>query len=49
MWSAALAMRPGYLIDKFLDWIEELSNTMVAAQADTLALTEARIEARRDR
>jgi hypothetical protein len=49
VWDAALATRPGHLIDKFLDWIEELSNTMVAAQPDTPALIEVRIEARRDR
>ena len=47
--AAALAMRPGHLIDKVLDWVEELSTTMVAAQPNTLALIEARIEARRDR
>jgi len=47
--AAALAMRPGHLIDKVLDWLEELSTTMVAAQPNTLALIEVRIEARRDR
>ena len=49
VWGAALAMRPGHLIDKVLDWVEELSTTMVAARPNTLALIEVRIESRRDR
>ena len=42
--GAALSMSPSYLIDKFLDWIEELSGTMVPAQVEVLV----RIEERRD-
>lgn len=49
IWNAALAMSPGYLIDRFLDWMEELSITMVPAQADRLACIEVRTEARLDR
>ena len=49
VWGAALAMRPGHLIDKVLDWVEELSTTMLAAQADRLALIEVRTEPQRDR
>jgi len=44
MWGAALSMSPARLIDKFLDWIEQLSEAMVPAQAEELV----RIEARRD-
>jgi hypothetical protein len=44
MWGAALLMSPGYLIDKFLDWIEELSEAMVPARVEELV----RVEARRD-
>lgn len=49
MWDAALARSPGYLIDKLLDWIEELSNTVVVAQPDSLALIEVRTEHLRNR
>ncbi len=49
MWRAALATSPGYLIDKFLDWIEHLSNTMLPAQANGLVCIEAQAEVRRDR
>jgi hypothetical protein len=49
VWDAALAMKPGYLIDKFLDWIEELSSALVSAQVHELALIEARTERLRDR
>jgi hypothetical protein len=45
MWCAALAMSPGTLIDKFLDWIEEVSVAMVPARTDGLACTAVRSEA----
>ena len=46
MWDAALLMlSPGCLIDKFLDWIEELSVAMVPARTDGLACTAVRNEA----
>jgi hypothetical protein len=32
VWGTALSMRPGSLIDKFLDWVEELSGAIVPAQ-----------------
>ena len=48
VWDAALAMSPGDLIDKFLDWVEELSNTMVVARSDALALIKIRSETQRD-
>ena len=37
MWNAALAMSPSYLIDKFLDWVEELSIAKTPAQVNGLA------------
>jgi hypothetical protein len=49
MRDAALATRPGYLIDKFLDWVEQLSSTIPSAQLDRLALIEIRTERLRDR
>ena len=48
IWRAALAMRPGHLIDEFLDWIEETSSAMVSARVHELALIEARTDRRRD-
>jgi hypothetical protein len=47
--AAALATSPGYLIDKFLDWIEQLSVTMVPAQMDGLVCIEIRTERLHDR
>ena len=44
VWGAAFSMSPVRLIDKFLDWIEQLSEAMVPAQAEELV----RIETRRD-
>ena len=44
MWGAAVSMSPVCLIDKFLDWIEPLSEAILPAQAEELV----RIEARRD-
>ena len=49
VWDAALAIRPGHLIDKFLDWIEELTSTMVPARGDGLVCIEVRTDVRRDR
>ncbi|HZR88870.1 MAG TPA: hypothetical protein VFB02_18825 [Bradyrhizobium sp.] len=49
MRDAAFATRPGYLIDKFLDWVEQLSSTIPSAQLDRLALIEIRTERVRDR
>ena len=46
MWGAALLMlNPGCLIDKFLDWLEELSETLVPARIDELACNRVRAEA----
>ena len=46
MWGAALLMlSPGCLIDKFLDWLEELRGAMVPAQIDGLAGNAERTEA----
>jgi hypothetical protein len=39
---AALSMSPGLLIDKFLDWLEELRGAMALAEIDRLARNEAR-------
>jgi hypothetical protein len=43
---AALATSSRYLIDKFLDWIEQLSIVMAPAQVNRLACIEARTKAR---
>jgi hypothetical protein len=42
MWVAALSMSPGHLVDKFLDWLEELSGAMAFAEIDKLARNELR-------
>ncbi len=39
---AALSMSPGHLVDKFLDWLEELRGAMALAEADRLARSELR-------
>jgi len=49
MWGAAVATSPGYLIDKFLDWIEELSLSMEPAHVKELACIDVRTYARLDR
>jgi hypothetical protein len=41
-WVAALSMSPGHLVDKFLDWLEELRVAMALAEIDGLARNEAR-------
>ena len=38
---AALSMSPGHLIDKFLDWLEELRGAMALVEIDGLARNEA--------
>lgn len=50
MWDAGLStLSPGCLIDRFLDWVEQLGNAMmVPAQADNLSLHEIRAETRLD-
>ena len=48
MWRTALATRPDYLIDKFLDWMEDLSITMMPVQMNGLACIEVRTERTRD-
>jgi hypothetical protein len=48
MWGAALALSPTYLIDKFLDWLDELSFSMLPAQVGRFASVEVRTEAMRD-
>jgi hypothetical protein len=42
MWGAALSMSPGHLVDKFLDWLEELRGALALAEVDSLARNEAR-------
>jgi hypothetical protein len=39
---AALSMSPGHLVDKFLDWLDELRATMALAEIDRLARNEVR-------
>ncbi|WP_197520984.1 hypothetical protein [Bradyrhizobium icense] len=40
--DAALSMSPGHLVDKLLDWLEELRGAMALAEIDGLARSEAR-------
>jgi hypothetical protein len=49
MRDAAVALSAGYLIDKFLDWLEELSVALVPAHVGELARAEVRTEAVLDR
>ena len=44
IWRTALATRPGHLIDKFLDWMEELSITMMPVEMNELACIEVRVD-----
>ena len=37
VWVAAFSMSPGHLVDKFLDWLEELRGAMGLAETDGLA------------
>jgi hypothetical protein len=39
---AAVSISPGHLIDKLLDWLEELRGAMALAEIDNLARNEAR-------
>ena len=39
---AALSMSPGHLVDKFLDWLEELRSAMALTEIDRLARSEVR-------
>ena len=39
---AALAMSPGHMVNKFLDWLEELRVAMALDEIDSLACNEAR-------
>ena len=39
---AALSVSPEHLIDKFLDWLEDLRGAMALAEIDGLARNEAR-------
>jgi hypothetical protein len=46
IWGAAHWMlNPGYAIDKFLDWIEDVSGALVPVQIDGLACREVRTRA----
>ena len=38
----ALSMSPGHLVDKFLDWLEELRGVMALAEVNSLARNESR-------
>ena len=39
---AAFSMSPGHLVDKFLDWLEELRGALELSEIDGLARSEAR-------
>jgi hypothetical protein len=39
---AALSMSPERLVDKFLDWLEDLRGALALAEIDSLARNEAR-------
>ena len=42
MGIAALSMSPSYLMDKFLDWLEELRGAMALDEINALARAETR-------
>ena len=42
MTRAALSMSPERVIDKFLDWLDELRGAMALAEINSLARSEAR-------
>lgn len=42
MWDAALSMSPGRMVDKFLDWLDELRGAMALVETDGLARNELR-------
>ena len=42
MRAAALSMSPEHLVDKFLDWLDELRGAMALAEINSLARNEAR-------
>ena len=44
IWGEALSLSPGCLIDKFLDWLDEMNVAMVPAQIGGLAKREVRAE-----
>jgi len=46
--ATLLMLNPGYAIDKFLDWIEDLSGALVPVQIDGLVRNEVQSGARRD-
>jgi len=46
--TAQLMLNPGYGIDKFLDWIEDLSGALVPPQCDDLVYREVRSGRRPD-
>jgi hypothetical protein len=37
MWDAARSMSPGHIVDKFLDWLDELRGAMALVETDGLA------------
>ena len=43
--AAVLMLDPGYAIDKFLDWIDDLSGALVPVQNDGLVFREVRARA----
>jgi hypothetical protein len=42
-----LTLSPGCLIDRFLDWVEDLSAVMLPVHVNALAVSEVPIETRR--
>jgi putative component of toxin-antitoxin plasmid stabilization module len=40
--AVALSMSPEHLVDKFLDWLDELRDAMALAEINSLARNEAR-------
>lgn len=40
--AAALSMSPGHLVDKFLDWLEDVRGALALAEIDGLARNEVR-------
>ena len=48
LWGTVLALSPSCLIDRFLDWLEELSVSMLPAPAAAFASVEVQPETMRD-
>jgi hypothetical protein len=46
--AALLTLGPGCLIDRFLDWVEDISAVLLPVHVNALAVSEVPTDARRD-